>query len=70
MDDVLAHVDAAQRFMPGITLTRAGEIRHCQGMVLVDWTMAGLDGKERGKGTNAFVFSPTGRIEWVTGFWG
>ena len=70
MDDLLAHFDAAQRFMPGMTLSRAGEIRHCQGMVLSDWTMTGLDGKERGKGTNAFVLSPTGRIEWVTGFYG
>jgi uncharacterized protein YndB with AHSA1/START domain len=69
MDDVLPHIAASQRFMPGITLKRAGDIRHCQGMVLADWTMSGLDGKERGKGTNVFVFSPTGRIEWVTGFW-
>ena len=56
--------------MPGLTMKRAGDVRHVQGMVLADWTMSGLDGKERGKGTNVFVFSPTGRIEWVTGFWG
>ena len=70
MDDVLAHLTAVQRFMPGLTLKRSGDVRHCQGMVLADWTMTGLDGKERGKGTNVFVFAPTGRIEWVTGFWG
>ncbi|MGH7677657.1 MAG: SRPBCC family protein [Gemmatimonadaceae bacterium] len=69
MDDVLPHIAASQRFMPGIRLRRAGGIRHCQGMVLADWTMTGLDGKERGKGTNVFVLGPTGRIEWVTGFY-
>ena len=70
MEDVLAQIAASHRFMPGIRLTRTGDIRHCQGMVLADWTMAGLDGKERGRGTNVFVFGPSGRIEWVTGFWG
>jgi uncharacterized protein YndB with AHSA1/START domain len=69
-DDVLAHLTAVQRFMPGITLKRAGDVRHCQGMVLADWIATGLDGQERGKGTNVFVFAPSGRIEWVTGFWG
>jgi len=67
--DVLAHMAAAQRFMPGITMKRAGDVWHCQGMALVDWTMTALDGAERGKGTNVFVLGPTGRIEWVTGFY-
>jgi uncharacterized protein YndB with AHSA1/START domain len=69
LDDLLPHVAASQRFMPGIRMRRSGDVRHCQGMVLADWTMAGLDGKQRGGGTNVFVFGPTGRIEWVTGFW-
>ncbi len=69
MDDVLPHLAASQRFMPGLTLKRSGDVRHCQGMAVVDWKMTGLDGAERGKGTNVFVFSPTGKIEWVTGFW-
>jgi uncharacterized protein YndB with AHSA1/START domain len=69
-DDVLAHLTAVQRFMPGMTLKRAGDVRHCQGMVLADWVATGIDGKERGKGTNVFVLAPDGRIEWVTGFWG
>jgi uncharacterized protein YndB with AHSA1/START domain len=68
IEDLLPHIAAAQRFMPGIRMRRAGGLRHCQGMVLADWTMTGLDGKERGGGTNVFVFGPTGRIEWVTGF--
>lgn len=69
LDDLLPHLAAAQRFMPGIRMRRTGDVRHCQGMVLSDWSMAGLDGKERGRGTNVFVFGPTGKIEWVTGFW-
>ena len=50
-------------------MRRDGAARHCQGMALVDWVVSGTDGAERGRGTNAFVFTPTGRIEWVTGFW-
>jgi uncharacterized protein YndB with AHSA1/START domain len=69
IDDLMPHISAAQRFMPGIRMRRAGEVRHCQGMVLADWTMLGLDGKPRGGGTNVFLFDPAGRIEWVTGFW-
>jgi uncharacterized protein YndB with AHSA1/START domain len=68
-EDLLPHVAAAQRFMPGLTMRRSGNVRHCQGMVLADWTVTGLDGQQRGTGTNVFVFGPTGRIEWVTGFW-
>jgi uncharacterized protein YndB with AHSA1/START domain len=69
VDDLLPHIAASQRFMPGLRTSRVGDVRHCQGMVLADWTVAGIDGKQRGTGTNVFVFGPTGKIEWVTGFW-
>jgi uncharacterized protein YndB with AHSA1/START domain len=69
MDDLLPHITAAQHFMPGMRLRRNGAPRHCQGMALVDWIATAADGAERGRGTNAFVFGPTGKIEWVTGFW-
>lgn len=69
MADLLPHVAAAQRFMPGLRMERVGDVRHCQGMVLADFKVVGLDGQQRGTGTNVFVFGPTGRIEWVTGFW-
>ncbi len=69
IDDVLPHIAASQRFMPGLRMQRSGAVRHCQGMVLVDWVVTGLDGQQRGTGTNVFVFSPSGKIEWVTGFW-
>jgi uncharacterized protein YndB with AHSA1/START domain len=70
VDDLLPHIAASQRFMPGLRMTRAGDVRHCQGMVIANWHLAGTDGQRRGAGTNVFVFSPTGKIEWVTGFWG
>jgi len=68
MADLMAHIGAAQRFMPGIGLKRKGDVRHCQGMVLADWIAAGSDGKERMSGTSVFAFSPDGRIDSVTGF--
>jgi len=66
--DLLAHLAAAQRFMPGLRMLRESEIRHCQGMVLADWIARASDGAERGRGTNVFVFAK-GKIESVTGFW-
>jgi uncharacterized protein YndB with AHSA1/START domain len=69
IDDVLPHIAASQRFMPGLRMRRAGDVRACQGMVLSDWVVEKLTGDAVGKGTNVFVLGPTGRIEWVTGFW-
>jgi uncharacterized protein YndB with AHSA1/START domain len=59
--DVSAHIAAAQRFMPGVVLRRAGEIRHCQGTVLSDWVAGAMSG------TNVFELDQRGRIECVTG---
>ncbi len=67
--DLVPHIGAAQHFMPGIRVRRKGEIRHCQGTLLVDWAAAGPDGQERVKGTNVFRLQPDGRIESVVGFW-
>jgi uncharacterized protein YndB with AHSA1/START domain len=67
--DLVPHVMAAQRFMPGLRLERRSDVRHCQGTVLAEWVAVGPDGQERGKGTNVFVFDAAGRIESVTGFW-
>ena len=65
--DLSAHIGASQRFMPGIGLRRKGDVRQCQGTVLVDWIAAGADGIERMSGTNVFTFRPDGRIDSVTG---
>jgi uncharacterized protein YndB with AHSA1/START domain len=67
--ELLVHLDAASRFMPGIRLQREGEIRHCQGVVLADWTARASNGEERSRGTNVFVLNSNGYIESVTGFW-
>jgi uncharacterized protein YndB with AHSA1/START domain len=67
LEDLTSHAGAAQRFMPGVRLEGRGAPRHCQGSVLSDWTML-MNGQEAGRGTNLFVFGPSGKIEWVTGF--
>jgi len=67
--ELTKHIGAAQRFMPGMRLERAGEPRHCQGLLLVEWTASGADGQPRGRGTNVFTLGADGRIEGVTGFW-
>jgi uncharacterized protein YndB with AHSA1/START domain len=69
-DDLLAHVEAARRFMPGVVLERQGEARQCQGVALVDWVVRGPDGAVRAKGTHLFELAPDGRIARVTGIWG
>jgi uncharacterized protein YndB with AHSA1/START domain len=70
LSDVRPHLAAVHRFMPGMRITRVGGVRHCQGTVLADWVATGVDGQERGRGTNVFVFSPVALVESVTGFWG
>ena len=67
--DLLPHLTAARKFMPGISLKRIGDVRHCQGTALADWAALAADGTERSRGTNVFVFGPTGKIESVTGLW-
>jgi uncharacterized protein YndB with AHSA1/START domain len=68
IEDLLMHVDAWHRYMAGVRLTRDGDVRHCQGVVLSDWT-ARSNEQSIGRGTNVFVFAPSGKLEWVTGFW-
>jgi len=63
------HIAASQRFMPGYRLQRAGAPRHCQGVVLADWTASGPDGRVRASGTSVFTLGAGGLIESVTGFW-
>jgi uncharacterized protein YndB with AHSA1/START domain len=70
LDDLDAHIAAAQRFMPGVRLQRRGAARQCQGLALVDWVASGPDGAERAKGTHVFELAPDGRISRAFGFWG
>jgi uncharacterized protein YndB with AHSA1/START domain len=70
VSDLMPQIAAAQKFMPGMTARRAGEVRHCQGTVLCDWRVTMPDGQQKAAGTNVFTLGPDGRIESVTGFWG
>ena len=67
-DEIALHAGAAQRFMPGIRLRRAGAVVQCQGSALVDWVAAAPDGAEKMRGTNVFLLGVDGRIVAVTGF--
>lgn len=68
VDDLVSHISGAQRFMPGIRMKRSGDVRHCQGTVLVEFIAQSTDGQTRVSGTNVFVFGAGGKIESVTGF--
>jgi hypothetical protein len=68
--DLREHLAAVHRFMPGMVISREGDVRQCQGMALADWIARGADGQERGRGTNVFVLNADGLVESVTGFWG
>ncbi len=68
LDELFPHIAAAQHFMPGMRMKRNGDVRHCQGTVLGDFTVVGPDGNEIASGTNVFVFGATGQIETATGF--
>src|SRR5262249_40320692 len=41
VSDILPHITASQHFMPGMRLVRKGNVRHCQGTALADWTAVG-----------------------------
>ena len=64
--EVETHIGASQRFMPGVTLERRGDVRHCQGTALADW-VATKDGMQVMAGTNVFVFGPGAKFASVTG---
>jgi uncharacterized protein YndB with AHSA1/START domain len=68
LEDLTAHIGAAQRFMPGIGLQRKGCVRQCQGAVLAEWIAVDKEGKERMSGNSVFQLRPDGRIDSVTSF--
>ena len=67
VEDLSAHIGAALRFMPGITLRRKGGVRHCLGTALAEWTAVAPDGAERMSGTSVFRLGADGRILSATG---
>src|SRR5205814_2683932 len=57
VSELIPHVAAAQRFMPGLKFQRKSEVRHCQGVVLTDWVALAADGSQRAAGTGVFAFN-------------
>jgi len=69
IEDLRPHLAAIHVFMPGMRLERVGPVHHCQGTALTEWRATGVDGKERGRGTNIFTLDAEGRIAEVVGLW-
>lgn len=69
LDDLHAHIGAAQFHMPGVRLERKGDVRQCQGTALADWMAVAEDGSPRGHGMNVFELASDGRIAGAVGFW-
>lgn len=69
LDDLVQHIGGAQQFMPGIRMQRSGTVRHCQGLVLADWTAKAPNDETRGGGVSVFDLQSDGRLRAVTGFW-
>jgi len=64
--ELFPHIAAAQRFMPGLRLKRAGDVRHCHGTVLANYVVTDPDGNERASGTSVIIFGASGLIESAT----
>jgi uncharacterized protein YndB with AHSA1/START domain len=67
-DDLVAHLSAVRRFMPGMTISRAGDVRECQGVAIADWVARTGDGTVSGHGASVFGLVADGRIRVATGF--
>jgi uncharacterized protein YndB with AHSA1/START domain len=70
IDDLHAHLAAAQLHMPGIRLAREGELQQCQGTAVARWVATAADGGVKARGTNVYELAPDGRIDRVVGMWG
>jgi uncharacterized protein YndB with AHSA1/START domain len=69
LGDLLPHIAAVHRFMPGMHIQRHGAVRQCQASILADWIAQGRNGEEAARGTTVFVLRADNRIVSVTGFW-
>lgn len=69
LDEMLANLEAVQVFMPGMTLSRSGDVRRSHGTAIAPWTAKKENGDPAGTGINVFDLSPDGRIARVAGFW-
>jgi uncharacterized protein YndB with AHSA1/START domain len=61
IDELVIHILACQRFMPGVRLEARGKVRQAHGTALVDWTGGSITG------TNVFRSDPDGKLREVIG---
>ena len=69
LDDLLANLEAVQHFMPGIVLTRDGDVGLSHGTAIARWIAKRQTGEALGRGTNVYDLSPDGFFSRVVGFW-
>lgn len=69
LEDLLANLEAIQLHMPGVRLSRDGDVRLSHGTALARWIATKEDGETLGRGANVYDLSPDGRIARVVGFW-
>jgi uncharacterized protein YndB with AHSA1/START domain len=62
LDELVNHVGAVLRFMPGLTLEMRGTVRRSHDVALADWAAVSRDGRVTLSGTNVFRFAADGRI--------
>jgi hypothetical protein len=66
-EELVSHVGAVLRFMPGMKLEARGKLRRTHEVSLVDWAAATPDGTAAMTGTNMMRFAADGRITEVVG---
>lgn len=69
LEDLLANLEAIQMHMPGVRLSRDGDVRLSHGTALGRWIATKQDGETLGRGANVYDLSPDGKIARVVGFW-
>jgi len=67
LDELVVHVAACQRFMPGIRLEARGKLRLAHDTALIDWAAVKADGTQAMTGTNVVRFTCDGKIADVVG---
>lgn len=68
LSELHGHISNTLVHMPGIRMQRSGQVRHCQGTMLVDWSAADDDGTVRMQGCNVVTLDHNRKILTVTGF--
>ena len=66
LDELVAHIEAARKFMPGVTVEMRGEPRFAHGTAIADWAYV-RDGKTIATGTNVFRIDVDGKVADVVG---